>query len=63
MYTGANAVCYGLLHLFAFDGRRSQKNVHKIVWLLDPLEGTLKLFIDHVLNISLSTVQYVKMMS
>ena len=48
---GNNAVCSGLPHSVAFDGHLSQ-----IVWMLGSIEGTLKLFIDHVLNISLCTV-------
>ena len=51
--TGNNAVCSGLPHSVAFDGHLSQKNMHQIVWILGSMEGTLKLFIDHVLNISL----------
>ena len=53
---GNNAVCSGLLHSVAFDGHSSQRNMHQIVRLLGSMEGTLKLFIDHVLNISLFTV-------
>ena len=52
---GNNAVGSGLPHSVAFDGHLSQRNMHQIVWLLSPMEGTLKLFIDHVLNISLCT--------
>ena len=53
---GNNAVCSGLPHSVAFDGHLSQRNMHQIVWLLDSMEGTLKLINDHVLNISLCTV-------
>ena len=53
---GNNAVCSGLPHSVAFDGHLSQRKMHQIVWLLGSMEGTLKLFIDHILNISLCTV-------
>ena len=44
------------------DGYLSKRNMHQRVLLLGFKEGTLKWFIDDVLNIYLS-VQYVKMMS
>ena len=47
---GNNAVCSDLPHSVAFNGHLSQRNMHQIVWLLGPMEGTLKLFIDHVLH-------------
>ena len=51
--TDNNAVCSGLPHSVAFDGHLSHRNMHQIVRLLGSMEGILKLFIDHVLNISL----------
>ena len=58
---GNNSVCSGLPHSVAFDGHLSQRNMHQMVWLLGPIEGTLKLFIDHVLNIFFA--QYIKIVS
>ena len=55
--TGNNAVCSGLPHYVALDGHLSQRNMYQIVWLLGSMEGTLKLFIDHVLNISSGTLR------
>ena len=48
--TGNNAVYSGLPNSVAFDGHLSQRNMHQIVRLLGLMEGSLKLFLDHVLN-------------